>query len=127
MQILLSNASMFGNKPCRCNSSRAALAAHLTMHLFALFAMLLVWCAAAHAQSVTGQFNGHVYDQNSAIVADANVTLEDTDTHLTRTTKTNGEGLYQFPLVPPGTYTLNVTQTGFQTASSVDGKSTTTS
>jgi hypothetical protein len=115
--IFLLNASMFGNKPSRCNSSRAA-AAHLTMHLFALSAMLLVLGTVARAQSVTGQFNGHVTDQNSAIVADATVSLEDTGTHITRTTKTNGEGLYQFPLVPPGTYTLTVTQTGFQTASS---------
>jgi hypothetical protein len=88
------------------------------MHLSTLFAMLLVLCTAAHAQSVTGQFNGHVYDQNGAVVPEATVSMEDTATHLTRTTKTNAEGLYQFPLVPPGTYTLTVTQTGFQTSSS---------
>jgi Carboxypeptidase regulatory-like domain/TonB dependent receptor len=118
VQIFMSNASMFGNKPSRCNSTRAAFAAHLTKHLFTLFAMLLVWCTAAHAQSVTGQFNGHVYDPNGAVVPDATVSLEDTGTHITRTTKSNAEGLYQFPLVPPGTYTLTATQTGFQTSSS---------
>ena len=70
----------------------------------------------------TGQFNGHVYDQNGAVVPDANVSLEDTQTHVTRTTKTNGEGLYQFPLIPPGTYKLTVTQTGFQTARSPESQ-----
>ncbi|MFP5206471.1 MAG: carboxypeptidase regulatory-like domain-containing protein [Acidobacteriota bacterium] len=71
------------------------------------------------AQNATGQFNGHVYDANGAVVPNAKVTLRDMQTGLTRTAATNGEGLYQFPLIKPGTYALSVTAAGFQTANSL--------
>ena len=67
-------------------------------------AIVLGFCAAARGQLATGQFNGHVFDQNGAVVPGATVTLEDVPTSLSRSTKTNGEGLYKFPLLPPGTY-----------------------
>lgn len=84
--------------------------------------ILFFACAALRAQTATGQFNGHVYDVNGAVVVGANVTLRDAQTGLTRTTTSNGEGLYEFPLIPPGTYRLTVTATGFQTAQSTEIK-----
>jgi Carboxypeptidase regulatory-like domain len=67
-------------------------------------AIVLGFCAAARGQLATGQFNGHVFDQNGAVVPGTTVTLQDVQTSLSRSTKTNGEGLYEFPLLPPGTY-----------------------
>ena len=85
-------------------------------------AMLLASCTAAFSQTATGQFNGHVTDQNGAVVPGATVTLQDVGTSLNRNTQTNGEGLYQFPLVQPGVYKISVTQTGFETATSAELK-----
>ena len=93
-----------------------------SLRVFACLAMLIAFCTVARAQTSTGQFNGHVFDQNGAVVPGATVTLLDAQTNLTRTTKTNGEGLYEFPLIPPGTYKLTVTQTGFDTATSPEFK-----
>jgi Carboxypeptidase regulatory-like domain len=67
-------------------------------------AIVLGFCAAARGQLATGQFNGHVFPQNGAVVPGATVTLEDVPTSFSRSTETNGEGLYKFPLLPPGTY-----------------------
>src|ERR1700676_2044244 len=78
--------------------------------------MLILFCMAAHAQTATGQFNGHVYDPSGAAVAGATVKVEDPATGWTRTVQSNGEGLYELPLVPPGNYQITVTQAGFQTA-----------
>ncbi len=90
------------------------------LQAIALIAVLIASHAVLHAQSTTGQFNGHVVDQNGAAVAGASVTLADLQTNLNRTTQTNGEGLYEFPLIPPGAYRITVTQTGFDTTSSPD-------
>ncbi len=85
---------------------------------FAWVVILLASCTAAFAQTATGQFNGHVTDQNGAAVPGAAVTLADLQTNLNRTTQTNGEGLYEFPLIQPGLYKITVAQSGFDTASS---------
>src|ERR1700733_14563032 len=90
----------------------------LAIRALAIGAMLIAFSTVVRAQTSTGQFNGHVYDQNGAVVPGATVTLVDPQTNLNRTTQTNGEGLYEFPLIPPGLYKLSVTQTGFDTASS---------
>jgi hypothetical protein len=90
----------------------------LTVQILAVFAFALASGSAALAQSATGQYNGHVVDQSGAAIPGATVTLVDLQTNLHRTTQTNGEGLYEFPLIPPGPYKITVTQTGFGTASS---------
>ena len=52
------------------------------------------------------------------VLPGATVTLLNLQTNLTRSTQTNGEGLYEFPLVKPGSYKLTVSQSGFDTATS---------
>ncbi|MDX6459092.1 MAG: hypothetical protein QOE55_2789 [Acidobacteriaceae bacterium] len=84
----------------------------------AIGTIMIAFATVAHAQTATGQFNGHVYDQNGGVLPGTTVTLVDPQTNLNRTTQTNGEGLYEFPLIPPGLYKLTVTQSGFDTASS---------
>ena len=79
-------------------------------------AMLIGVCTISQAQSATGQFNGHVFDSTGNVVVNAKVSLRDPETGLTRTANTNGEGLYQFPLIPPGIYTLTATAVGFESA-----------
>ncbi len=46
----------------------------------------------------------------------AKVTVHNINTGLQRTTQTSADGSYSVPELPVGTYTVTVTQTGFQTA-----------
>src|SRR5204862_988742 len=46
----------------------------------------------------------------------AKVTVHNVDTSLDRTTQTSADGSYSLPELPIGTYTVTVTQSGFQTA-----------
>jgi hypothetical protein len=78
--------------------------------------MLILFCTVATAQTATGQFNGHVYDPTGAALAGSMVKVQDPTSGWTRTVRSNGEGLYELPLVPPGNYQITVTQAGFQTA-----------
>ena len=72
-------------------------------------------CPALHAQNTTGSFNGHVYDASRSVVVNAKVVLHDVQNGLMRNATTNSDGLYEFPLVKPGTYQLTVTAAGFGT------------
>ena len=60
--------------------------------------------ASAYAQAASGEILGRVTDQQGAVVAGATVTAKETTTGRTRTTTTNTEGNYSFPLLQPGTY-----------------------
>ncbi len=64
----------------------------------------------------TGTVVGEVDDQSGAVIADAAVTLTNASAGTKLTTATNGTGKYIFPSVPPGTYEVTVTKSGFSTA-----------
>jgi outer membrane receptor protein involved in Fe transport len=49
-------------------------------------------------------------------VAGAKVTVHNADTGLERITQTSADGSYTVPELPIGTYTVTITQTGFQTS-----------
>ena len=68
---------------------------------------------AAFAQS-SGSIAGTVKDSNGGVVPGATVTASDPSRGLTQATTTNGEGDFVFPLLPPGTYTLNIGFAGFK-------------
>ena len=48
------------------------------------------------------------------MIPGAQVTLTDQSTGITRVVQTNGQGLYAFPSLVPGTYTVKVTAKSFQ-------------
>src|SRR5579872_5453878 len=64
--------------------------------------------------SSTGTVNGVVTDPSGAAVSGATVTLVDASTSVSRSTTANDEGQYIFGNVPPGSYTLSATRTGFR-------------
>lgn len=73
---------------------------------------------AAIAQTSTGEISITVTDTTSALVPGASVSIVGANTNnLVRTLKTNSEGLAEAPLLPPGTYDLKVSSTGFKTTS----------
>src|SRR5580704_845670 len=96
---------------CGCKDSSG-----LGKFALACCAMLILFCAVAISQTATGQFNGHVYDPSGAAVAGSTVKVQDPASGWTRTVQSNGEGLYEIPLVSPVNYQITVTQSAFQTA-----------
>lgn len=76
---------------------------------------LMVGATYAGAQSLTtGQVAGTVTDSSGAAVANAAVTLKSVDKGNSQGAKTNSSGAYQFSLLAPGKYSVNVDVTGFQ-------------
>ena len=76
--------------------------------------VLLTLAAAAAFAQTTASLNGAIVDSSGAAVPGARVALANTDTNLRRDTVTDGEGLYTFPLLPPGSYSLTVQKDGFK-------------
>ncbi len=76
---------------------------------------LLLAAVSLSAQTFRGTILGTVTDPSGAVVAGAKVTVKNTGTGLERSTETSGDGSYSMPELPIGTYTVTVTQTGFQT------------
>lgn len=65
----------------------------------------------------TGAISGVVLDKNGGAVGGAKVTLVDENTKETvRTETTDSSGLFTLALLPAGTYTIQVTATGFADA-----------
>src|SRR5260370_23886080 len=84
---------------------------------FLLVALVLIF-AIPHSASAqaTATLNGVVRDSSGAVIPQAAVTLQNTDTGTDRGSLTNDSGLYVFVSVPPGEYVLKVTKNGFTTA-----------
>ena len=77
----------------------------------------LFFCAAAcFAQTSTSLLSGTVFDNSGAVVAGANVTLLNEATGATLKQLTNNAGLYAFPSLTVGTYTVIIEMSGFKTA-----------
>src|SRR5258708_22694971 len=65
----------------------------------------------------TGAISGVVQDKNGGAVAGAKVTVVDENTKETiRTETTDSSGLFTLTLLPAGTYTIQVSATGFADA-----------
>ncbi|PYP84205.1 MAG: hypothetical protein DMF61_20735 [Blastocatellia bacterium AA13] len=72
--------------------------------------------ALPQADVSSATIKGTVSDQNNAVVTGATVTAKDNDRGITRVAKTNAEGAYQIPALPPGSYEVRVEATGFGAA-----------
>ena len=78
-----------------------------------LLLCLLLACAIAPA-SVGGSISGTVKDGTGAVVARTVVTATNTDTGVRQTVTTGTNGVYTFPILSVGRYSVEVTQSGFQ-------------
>src|SRR6266446_1462810 len=84
--------------------------------LFAWMALLLCVAGGARAQSIiTGAVRGTITDPSGAVLSNATVTLKNVATGDTQQATTNSSGIYLFPLLRPGNYTVTVEETGFRT------------
>src|SRR5271169_5551086 len=82
-------------------------------HLLVVFVLLST--AMLVGQTFRGTILGSVTDSSGAYVAGATVKVRNLGTGLERTTTTSTDGSYSVPELPIGTYSVTVTQTGFQT------------
>jgi hypothetical protein len=80
-----------------------------------LAAFLLVFQTLSFAQSATSSLRGTISDAKGLVVAGASVTLSNAATGFSRSTKTDGQGVYQFLEVPPAGYVLTIEAAGFAT------------
>ena len=74
---------------------------------------LIVLSLLTFSQSATSSLRGTITDPKGAVVAGGTVTLSNPATGFSRSTKSGSDGVYQFLEVPPSTYTLTVTVSGF--------------
>jgi len=82
-----------------------------------IFCCLLLAAFAASpafSQAVNATLVGTVTDASGASVANAKVTLTESNTNVSRTGQTNESGNFVFPDLPPGTYTVAVELAGFK-------------
>src|ERR1700739_2950665 len=86
------------------------------MELRFVFVCLFLMSAVLVGQTFRGTILGTVTDPAGLVVAGATVKVHNTATGLERTTTTTGDGSYSIPELPIGSYTVTVSQTGFQTA-----------
>src|ERR1700728_4707568 len=88
--------------------------------IMATIALVLWTCAGAswgHGQATnSGTVVGEVTDPSGAVIPGATVTLSDPSSGVKMTKTTNDDGKYVFPAVPPGTYSVSASRSGFSVA-----------
>ena len=78
------------------------------------FVLLLVSVTtSSYAQATTATLTIVLEDPGGALVPNADVVLSNADQGTKRSGTTNSEGTLVFVLIPPGTYSLTITATGF--------------
>jgi hypothetical protein len=79
-----------------------------------VFALLLSTTPALHAQT-TAVITGTVFDANGSVVAKASVVLHNDATGEKRDSVTNNDGVFAFPALDIGTYSVTIQAKGFKT------------
>ena len=81
-----------------------------------LSACVLLFATALVAQTFRGTILGTVTDASGAVVPGATVKVHNTNTGLDRSTQTSADGSYTVSELQVGTYSVSVSQNGFQTS-----------
>ncbi len=79
-----------------------------------LFVLAAVLWSSAGAQVITGTIGGTVVDSTAKVIPGARVTLISERTGEARETVTNDAGVFLFPALQPGAYTVKVEHEGFR-------------
>jgi hypothetical protein len=78
--------------------------------IFLLFPMQALW-----SQVATSTITGRVTDTTGAVIPGTSITLMRADTGLVLHANTNGDGLYTFPSLATGAYTVEASHANFKT------------
>lgn len=92
------------------------LKSHLCARALCLIALFVAGATSARAQSLAGlgALNGTVHDPSGAVVANASVEVVNSSIGIDRMLKSNGDGLFSAPSLPPAAgYSVIVTAPGF--------------
>jgi hypothetical protein len=84
------------------------------MPLTALFVLASMLQLPAQNVVSTGALGGRVTDPSGAVVAGASVIVRNLATGVEQSALTNHAGLYRFPVVMPGTYSITASLKGFR-------------
>ena len=78
--------------------------------------LILTNCLLLTAQNVvlTGSLSGRITDKSGAVVPGASVVLQNLATGVKQSAETSRTGLYDFPSVVPGTYSVTANSAGFR-------------
>lgn len=101
----------------RLRQPSLAPAVLLAICAVATLACSLFLSPCAFAQSESASVSGRATDQDNLVMPDVEVEIKNADTGLSYTTKTNGDGFYSFPILPPGNYLMNVHRLQFRSVS----------
>jgi len=82
--------------------------------LLGIVLVVLVASAPVWAQGIQGTLRGTVMDQSGGVIPGATVSLTSIETGIKRTQVSTAVGVFSFPNVPLGTYSLKVEMTGFK-------------
>src|SRR5436190_15973405 len=82
--------------------------------LMLLCAVACLGVAPMLAQEVSAGITGRVTDPSGSAIVGATVNAKDLDRGTQWPTKTNEEGIYAFPRIPPGNYEVRVEAQGFK-------------
>lgn len=84
-----------------------------SIRLICITAIMLLSAIAANAQ-FKAVVQGSVTDSTGAIIPGATITLKNPATGYTETVTANSEGFYRFVGLPPGSYEITASQSGFK-------------
>jgi len=78
--------------------------------------VMLASCLTLAAQNLvlTGALSGRVTDQSGAVVPGALVVVQNFKTGVQQSAQTNHTGIYGFPVLPPGSYSVTASLKGFR-------------
>ncbi len=99
---------------CSFTATPSPLATRLL--LAALFVLASTLRLPAQNVVLTGGLGGRITDQSGAVVPGAAVVVRNLATGVELTGTTNHTGLYRFPVIMPGTYSVTVSLKGFRDA-----------
>ncbi len=89
-------------------ASRAKRYRGLAAAFLSTLGILLISLSSGNAQTITtGDLTGTVTDATGGVVPNATMTLKSLDTGETKTDQTNGEGIYRFNFLKPGSYQVS--------------------
>src|SRR2546426_117110 len=80
-----------------------------------LGAVVFLSAVLSFSQTSTTSLSGTVYDSSGAVVVGARVTAGNEATGVDLKQVTNAAGLYSFPSIGVGKYTVTIEMTGFKT------------
>lgn len=86
----------------------------LLKHCVQLMMLFCLVASAVFAQTTSGSMSGTITDPNGALIPGAKVVATHEPTMREYETATTAAGMYVFPTLPAGPYTLTVTQPGFK-------------